>query len=262
MELWTRICQDIRKSKEKFDQQASLAVQIKTLVEKITRDRNSKCLYADSMHDLSMISPRADDSRSYMQFIAKTQFLEEPTMSEHDQLDVWLRQSQKLSEEERSIMMDEPCDVIKNLELLTALRKASEAEAPPNRSTALSKSRKKRSDMESSATDSPGASGVDKTSRSKGGVPRSASVSSTQAREGRGDGIAVKIEEGTEGTKGTVAERSGLLVVGAQVVFKHNKNKQGVEGEGIQCIIKSISGDGHKKRYGLFHFSHHSSSRH
>jgi SAGA-associated factor 29 len=43
MELWTRICQDIRKSKEKFDQQASLSVQIKTLVEKITREGNSKC---------------------------------------------------------------------------------------------------------------------------------------------------------------------------------------------------------------------------
>lgn len=169
-------------------------------------------------------------------------------MTEHDQLDTWLRQSQKLSEEERAIMTDEPCDVIKNLELLTALRKASEAEAPPNRSTALSKSRKKRSDMESSATDSPSASGADKTSRSKG-APRSTSVSSTQAREGRSEGVAVKIEEGTEGTKGTVAERSGQLVVGAQVVFKHNKNKQGVEGEGIQCIIKNISGDGHKKRY-------------
>lgn len=147
-------------------------------------------------------------------------------------------------------MLDEPCDVIKNLELLTALRKASEAEAPPNRSTALSKSRKKRSDMDSSATESPGALGAEKSSRSKGGVPRSASVSSNQAREGRGDGIAVKVEEGTEGTKGTVAERSGLLVVGAQVVYKHNKNKQGVEGEGIQCIIKNISGDSHKKRYG------------
>lgn len=41
MELWTRICQDIRKSKDKFDQQASLSVQIKTLVDKITREGNS-----------------------------------------------------------------------------------------------------------------------------------------------------------------------------------------------------------------------------
>lgn len=44
MELWTRICQDIRKSKEKFDQQASLSAQIKTLADKISRDGNSKLL--------------------------------------------------------------------------------------------------------------------------------------------------------------------------------------------------------------------------
>ncbi|CAL5871215.1 uncharacterized protein PFLUO_LOCUS5462 [Penicillium psychrofluorescens] len=210
MELWTKICQDIRKSKEKFDQQASLSVQIKTLAERISRDGNK------------------------------------PSMTEHDQLDTWLRQSQKLSEEERSIMQDEPCDVIKNLELLTALRKASEAEAPINRSTSLSKSRKKRTDVEGSATDSPSASGVEKVGRGKGNVPRSTSVSSTQARESRSDGVAVKIEEGTEGSKGTIAERSGQLVVGAQVVFKHNKN---IEGDGIQCIIKSIVGEGSKKRY-------------
>ncbi|KAJ5188334.1 hypothetical protein N7491_004658 [Penicillium cf. griseofulvum] len=216
LELWTKICQDIRKSKEKFDQQTSLSLQIKGLVDKIAHDGN------------------------------------QPTMAEHDQLDSWLRLSQKLSEDERSIMQDEPCDVIKNLELLTALRKASEAEAPPNRSASFNKSRKKRNEVEGSVTDSPSASGADKSARSKGTVPRSASVSSsTQAREGgRQDNIMVKIEEGpSEGTKGTVAERNGLLVVGAQVVFKHNKNKQGVEGEGIQCIIKAVNGEGPKKRY-------------
>ena len=160
----------------------------------------------------------------------------------------------KLCEEERAILQDEPSDVIKNLGLLTALRQASEAEAPLARATALSKSRKKRNDMDSSATDSPGPSGAvgsDKASRIKGGVQRSTSVSSTQAREGRDsrDSVSVKAEEGTEGTKGTQAERSGILSIGAEVVFKHNKNKQGVEGEGIQCIIKQISGDGQKKRY-------------
>jgi SAGA-associated factor 29 len=172
-------------------------------------------------------------------------------MAEHDQLDGWLRQSQKLSEDERSIMQDEPCDVIKNLELLTALRKASEAEAPPNRSASFNKSRKKRNEIEGSVTDSPSASGADKSARSKGTVPRSSSVSSnTQPREAaRQDNIMVKIEESpSEGTKGTIAERSGVLQIGAQVVFKHNKNKQGVEGEGIQCIIKAITGEGQKKR--------------
>lgn len=42
LELWTKICQDIRKSKDKFDQQASLSVQIKALVDKIAHDGNSK----------------------------------------------------------------------------------------------------------------------------------------------------------------------------------------------------------------------------
>jgi SAGA-associated factor 29 len=152
----------------------------------------------------------------------------------------------KLCEEERAILQDEPSDVIKNLGLLNALRQASEAEAPQSRAVSLSKSRKKRNDMDGSATDSPGPSGglSDKAGRSKGGTQRSTSVSSTHVR----DNVQVKIEEGAESAKGTPAERNGQLAVGAEVVFKHNKNKQGVEGEGIQCIIKGITGEGYKKR--------------
>lgn len=155
----------------------------------------------------------------------------------------------KLCEEERAILQDEPSDVIKNLGLLTALRQASEAEAPLNRIAALQKSRKKRNEVDGSATDStiqPGLPVSEKLSRVKGSVQRSISVPS-QGREGR-DGIAVKIEEGAESPKSTASERGGQLVVGAEVVFRHNKNKQGIEGEGIQCIIKGISGEGFKKR--------------
>ena len=183
----------------------------------------------------------------------------EPAPSDHNELDNLFRQMLKLCEEERAILLDEPSDVIKNLGLLTALRQASEAEAPLNRAASFTKSRKKRNEIEGPATESPGPSGPsvsEKATRTKGAVPRSGSVSSTPAREGREvrDNVAVKVEEGTEGTKGTIAERSGQLVIGAEVVFKHNKNKQGVEGEGIQCIIKGITGEGHKKRYVMFSF--------
>ncbi|GES59243.1 SAGA complex component [Aspergillus terreus] len=216
-DMWNKILQDLRKAKEKNDKQKSLAEQISALNEKIGREGGR------------------------------------PTLTEHNQLDSLYRQMLKLCEDERAILQDEPSDVIKNLGLLTALRQASEAEAPQNRAAALSKSRKKRNDLDGSATESPGPSGPslsDKVSRSKGGTQRSTSVSSAQARDGRDsrDSVVVKVEEGTEGTKGTMAERSGQLVVGAEVVFKHNK-KQGFEGEGIQCIIKSISGDGNKRRY-------------
>jgi SAGA-associated factor 29 len=63
MELWTRICQDIRKSKEKFDQQASLSVQIKTLVEKITREGSSKCTSLCG-YQASIASPSVDHLRA------------------------------------------------------------------------------------------------------------------------------------------------------------------------------------------------------
>ncbi|TPR02220.1 Uracil permease [Aspergillus niger] len=218
-DMWNKILQDLRKAKEKNDKQKALAEQIAALNEKIGKEGGK------------------------------------PSLSEHDQLDSLYRQMSKLCDEERAILQDEPSDVIKNLGLLTALRQASEAEAPQNRAATFSKSRKKRNELDGSATDSPGPSTTalpDKVGRTKGGVQRSTSVSSTQVRDSRDirdSGVYVKVEEGTEGTKGTLAERSGHLVVGAEVVFKHNKNKQGVEGEGIQCIIKAISGDGVKKRY-------------
>lgn len=171
----------------------------------------------------------------------------EPSLDEHNQLDGLYRQMLKLCEEERAILQDEPSDVIKNLGLLTALRQASEQEAPMSRTASLSKSRKKRNDVDGSATDSPGPSGglSDKGGRSKNGTQRSTSVSSAQIR----DNVQVKIEEGAESVKATPAERNGQLAVGAEVVYKHSKNKQGVEGEGIQCIIKGITGEGNKKRW-------------
>ncbi|KAL4915931.1 SGF29 tudor-like domain-containing protein [Aspergillus aurantiobrunneus] len=210
-DMWNKILQDLRKAKEKNDKQKSLAEQITTLNDKIGREGGK------------------------------------PSLNEHNQLDSLYRQMLKLCEEERAILQDEPSDVIKNLGLLTALRQASEAEAPMSRAASLSKSRKKRNDMDGSAADSPGPSGglSDKSNRTKNGTQRSTSVSSTQVR----DNVQVKIEEGTESAKGTLAERNGQLAVGAEVVFKHNKNKQGVEGEGIQCIIKGITGEGTKKRY-------------
>jgi len=176
-------------------------------------------------------------------------WLIEPTLNEIDLLDSYHRQQLKLSEEEKAILGDEPADIIKNLGILIALRSASEAD-PQSRATSVPKQRKRKTEADGSAADSPGPSTTvvsDKLNRLKGSTQRSTSVSSTQPRETR-EAIAVKIEEGVEGTKGTLAERPGQFVIGAEVVFKHNKKQQGVEGEGIQCTIKSISGEGHKKR--------------
>lgn len=177
----------------------------------------------------------------------------EPTLADINQLDGWYRQVLKLSEEEKAILLEEPSDVIKNLGLLTALRSASEAETSISRATSLPKSSKQSFARDGTAGHAATASNSallpDKLNRVKGSTQRSSSVSSSgHAKEGR-DSVSVKLEDVAEGAaKGTIAERSGQLVIGAEVVYKHNK-KQGAEGEGIQCIIKSIYGDGYKKKY-------------
>jgi SAGA-associated factor 29 len=68
LELWTKICQDIRKSKEKFDQQASLSSQIKTLVDKIGHDGNSEC--PRTMEYLEILGSITDNTNSIMRFVS------------------------------------------------------------------------------------------------------------------------------------------------------------------------------------------------
>ncbi|KAL1956362.1 hypothetical protein VTO42DRAFT_7345 [Malbranchea cinnamomea] len=77
-----------------------------------------------------------------------------------------------------------------------------------------------------------------KNRKRKGSTHRSTSVSSSQPRE----------VEPFDGTKGAATDKAGALFVGAEVVYKHKK-QHGTEGEGIQCIIKNITGEGSKKRY-------------
>ncbi|EED21526.1 SAGA complex component (Sgf29), putative [Talaromyces stipitatus ATCC 10500] len=214
IDMWNKIIQDIRKAKEKNDKQKVIAEQIAALNEKIAREGNK------------------------------------PLLAEINQLDSWYRQVLKLSEEEKAILLEEPSDVIKNLGLLTALRSASEAETTISRAASLPKSSKQSIARDGTASHASNSALLsDKLSRVKGSAQRSSSVSSSgHAKDGR-DSVSVKLEEGVEAAKGAVAERSGQFFIGAEVVFKHSKNRQGVEGEGIQCIIKGISGEGYKKRY-------------
>lgn len=236
IDMWNKIIQDIRKAKEKNDKQKAIAEQISALNEKIAREGNSKSTLSTFLYY---------DNDSY---------IVEPTLAEINQLDSWYRQVLKLSEEEKAILLEEPSDVIKNLGLLTALRSASEAETSISRAASLPKSSKQSFARDGTASHAATASNSallpDKLNRVKGSTQRSSSVSSSgHAKEGR-DSVSVKLEDVAEGAaaKGTIAERSGQLVIGAEVVYKHNK-KQGAEGEGIQCIIKSIYGDGYKKKY-------------
>ncbi|KKY23439.1 putative saga complex component [Phaeomoniella chlamydospora] len=179
------------------------------------------------------------------------------TVADISQLDDLYRKNLKAAEEESEIYQRN--ELVTKVELLKALRSSEESQAR-NAPTASSKARniKRTTTMATSIdlepTESPASPSEtvisDKLKRVKSGPgQRSASVGSQMARSTM-DGISVKIEEGADGlNRGTNAEKAGQLVVGAEVMFKHNKKQNGQqEGEGIQCVIKHTSGDGQKKR--------------
>lgn len=156
------------------------------------------------------------------------------------------RETVRLTEEEKRILHEEPHDVIKNLGILRALRAASEIE-PRNAPTSKSRNQKnKQSKPEmDGAADSPGPSPSMSTSaiKMKSSSVRSGSVPSIKDKE-----ISIKIEEGSEGSKGPVAERMGKFVVGAEVAYKQAKMKDDGS-QWIQCNIIAIRTEaGNKKR--------------
>ena len=97
--------------------------------------------------------------------------------------------------------------------------------------------------MDGSA-DSPGPSpSIVTSSKKKGSSVRSGSIPSNKdAKES-----SVKIEEGIEGGKGPLIEKTGKLFVGADVAYKQVKMKDDGS-QWIQCTIMSISEAGNKKR--------------
>ena len=154
------------------------------------------------------------------------------------------------AEEEERILREEPSDVIKNIEILVALRSASETE-PSRPTTAVNKSRNpKRQKLDADVpVESPAAlpspSIVLPAARIKGiGVGRSGSVPST--REAKAE-PSVKVEEGTEGSKGLAGEKAGKFYKGAEVAYKQVKPKEDGS-QWIQCNIIGVSEDGKKTR--------------
>lgn len=168
-----------------------------------------------------------------------------PSVKDLEELAALYREGLKLSEEEQKILNEEPNDVIKNVGILTALRTASEIEPPRNPQASKSRNPKRQKLDMDGAADSPGPSpGVaTSASRLKGSSVRSGSVPSTRdVKES-----SVKIEEGSEGSKGPSAERAGKFFVGAEVAYKQAKMKEDGS-QWIQCNIISITEVGNKKR--------------
>ncbi|KAL6715416.1 hypothetical protein ACLMJK_006377 [Lecanora helva] len=178
-----------------------------------------------------------------------------PTVAQIDELMALYREGVKLAEEEEKILKEEPNDVIKNIEILAALRSASETEpARPAHTQPKPRNPKRQQKPETDgAADSPVApvmspSVVLPAARIKGtstGPARSGSVPAT--REVTKEPV-VKVEEGLEGSKGPAGEKAGKFFIGAEVAYRQAKPREDGS-QWIQCIIQNITEVGGKKRY-------------
>ena len=173
-----------------------------------------------------------------------------PTVKEIDELGLLYREGVRLAEEEEKILKEEPNDVIKHIEILAVLRSASETE-PVRLPQAVVKSRQvKRQKVDTDgASDSPAPqipspSVVLPAARVKDiKTVRTGSV----PREVKQEPV-VKVEEGSEASKGPAGERAGKFFVGAEVAYKQTKQKEDGS-QWIQCNIINIPEVANKKRY-------------
>jgi hypothetical protein len=179
-------------------------------------------------------------------------FRADATDEELEQIKVLCIEGARLVEEERKILREEPCDLMKNFDLFRALRGASELEA---RNVLPSKGRNPKSKSKGDtdgATDSPGLAYLKPLSADSYSYPdiirevEASFVSGSASSSKDVKEPSVKTEEGSEGGKGP-AEKAGKLVVGAEVAYKQVKMKDDGS-QWIQCIIKSITEVGNKKR--------------
>ena len=125
---------------------------------------------------------------------------------------------------------------------------ASEIEPPRNSQNPKSRNPKRQKLDTDGAADSPGPSpiSVSTTNKIKTQSVRSGSVPLVKDFKESKEPI-VKIEEGSEGSKGPAGEKAGKFVVGAEVAYKQAKVKEDGS-QWILCNIKSITDVGNKKR--------------
>ncbi|KAI9812893.1 MAG: SAGA HAT/Core module component [Pycnora praestabilis] len=170
-------------------------------------------------------------------------------MQDIDELQAMYRENVKLAAEEQKILNEGPEEVISNIEILKALRNASEIDPTRSGTNAKSRGPKRHPDVASASAESPAPSPNTVSSsaaRFKDKVSRSGSVSSLKDNK-ESLSSSAKLDDMIDGAKGTSAERAGHLFVGAEVAFKQSKQK-GQEGDWIQCTILTVTGDT-KKRY-------------
>ena len=166
-----------------------------------------------------------------------------PTVKDIDELQELYREGVRLAEEEQKMLDEEPSDVIKNIGILMALRAASETE--PSRLPQQAKPRnpkRQKLDTDGTVETAPTSPNPPFAANRLKGTSTVRSVSVPPKPE-----PIVKIEEGSEGSKGPAGERAGKFFIGAEVAYKQARPKEDGS-QWIQCHITSITESGNKKR--------------
>ena len=169
-------------------------------------------------------------------------------------LETLYRELLKLTSEERALLCEEPHDLIKNTEILSALRSHTEnnQRAAPPPPPKIRKGKGSKSDIDASV-ESPGpASAIGGSStRIKAGLGRSGSVPFSrepkEAAAGPSKMGADDAASASSGADGARAERAGKLVMGAEVAYKQARPKEDGS-QWIQCTIISINEVGNNKK--------------
>jgi SAGA-associated factor 29 len=171
------------------------------------------------------------------------------TLDDTKRLDELYRAKVKLTEQESGILHSPPDDLINKMGILNALAAREDTQAPGRGSAASKQRGSKRStvDSEPAVVDSPGPSPSDMRSsdqlrRVKGQGQRSSSVASQTPRDGNS-----KLDDGSDASRSSVAERAKLLALHAEVAYKQSKTTHDSDGERIHCTINGIRKD--KGRY-------------
>lgn len=175
-----------------------------------------------------------------------TRIARTPSSDDIGGLENYYRELTRLAQEEKQMLTEEPADVVRNVEILAALRRASESNAQrivPQPSK-MRKLKGPRADMDSMDSPGPSPGLASSATRFKGSSARSGSAPSS--RDGK-DSI-FNFDDGVDGAKGSSAERAGKFVVGAEVAYKQARPKED-GGQWIQCSIISVTEIGNKKRY-------------
>ncbi|KAF2470241.1 uncharacterized protein BDR25DRAFT_288052 [Lindgomyces ingoldianus] len=186
---------------------------------------------------------------------------ESPSSSIDADLEKNLRENIRLSEEIQNLIADESGgnDILKSLEILSALRDAHEPDPiPTSRAASVGKSQRDRQtkrkhtdaldDRESIAADSPGGGPSPKVmiNTTKDRLMKQVGSRASSVPAVRESSVKVEDAEGADQTK--AHDPKPRLTVHTEVLYRNNKSRS-LEGEGILCRVTSVIGEGKQRRY-------------